>query len=194
LIDALNLDSLAVYQTTNDQVTLVPGQGTYTIGTGGDFSLPRPVQVNSAYVEYQGVSFPLDETTQEEFNLITLKSMSQVLPLFFLYLNTYPLGIFQLWPIPSAAITLSFTVDRVVASLASSDVLSLPPGYSKMFKFNLAKDLAPQFNVPLSQDIARIAKESLADVKRANRTSALASFDNALTTRQVGLAGFLSGY
>lgn len=193
-IDAMNLDSLAVYQTTNDQVTLVPGQGTYTIGSGGDFNLPRPVQITAAYVDYQGVSFPLDETTQEEFNLITIKAMTQILPRFFLYLNTYPLGTLQLWPVPSAAINLNVTVDRIITSLAANDDLSLAPGYSKLFKFNLAKDLAPQFNVPLSQDIARIAKESMADVKRANRTPAMASFDSALTSRQVGLAGFISGY
>jgi len=193
-IDALNLDSLAVYQTTNDQVTTVPGQGVYTVGPGGNFNVDRPVQINAAYVDYQGVSFQLDETTQEEFNLITLKTMSQVLPRFFLYLNTFPLGTLQLWPVPSAAITLSLTVDRVIGAIAATDTLSLAPGYSKMFKFNLARELASQFNMPVSQDVMRIAKESLADIKRANRTPAVASYDTALVNRTTGLAGFLSGY
>ena len=50
LLDTFNLDSLALYQTTVDTVTLVPGQSVYTMGTGGDSTVDRPAQINSAYV------------------------------------------------------------------------------------------------------------------------------------------------
>jgi hypothetical protein len=194
MVDAWNLDSLMVYQTTSDQVTLIPGQGTYTVGSGANFDIQRPVRINSAYVIYQGVSFPLDEINADEYSKITLKGFEQTLPRFFLYLNTYPSGTLTLWPAPTLAIPLVLACDRVVAAFALGDTLSLAPGYSKALRANLAMELCPEYGREPSASLAKMARESKADIKRANYVPVVASFDTAIVGAPGGLAGFLSGY
>lgn len=194
MIDSWNVDSLMLYATTNDEVLTVANQATYTVGSGGNWAVDRPVQINSAYVTYQGVSFPLDETTQDEYNKITLKGMAQVLPRFFLYLNTYPLGTLTLWPIPTQVLNVSLSVDRVISSFALGDTVNLAPGYAKAVRSNLALELCPEYGREPPPSLVKMARESKADIKRANHVPAIASFDPALVGSPGGLAGFLSGY
>jgi hypothetical protein len=196
LLDALNVDSLALYQTTNDQVLTVPGQSLYTIGTGGNWTVDRPVQINSAYIDFNGVSFPVAEVNQDEYNLITLKGMQGAfIPRFFLYLNTFPLGTLTLWPTPSQALTFTMSVDRVLANvplLATS--LTLPPGYKKMLRALLAVELCPEYGREPSPTLAKMARESLAAVKRSNHVPVVSEYDPSIIGAPAGLAAFLSGY
>ena len=195
VLDSLGLDSLALYQTTNDTGNLVAGQSVYTLGTGGDFNIDRPAQINSAYVVYQGVSFPVRQINQDEYNLVALKTMSQPLPAFFLYLNTYPLGTMTLWPVPSVVIPFTISVDRVLTTITSlSDTLTLPPGYSKMLRTRLAVELCPEYGREPTPSLLQMAADALADVKRGNHVPVVAEFDPALIGAPGGLAAFLSGY
>lgn len=195
MLQAWTLDSLMVYQTTNDVATLVPGQATYTVGPGGDINFDRPVQINSAFVEYQGVSFPVFEVNQDEYNLITLKGMQQILPRFFLYLNTDPLGTLTLWPTPTQQLQFTFSVDRVLSVVPSTATdLVFPPGYSKAIRANLALELCNEYGKEPPPTLQRMAAESKADVKRANRVPTVMQFDPNLIGAPGGLAGFLSGF
>lgn len=194
LIDQWNTDGLMLFQTTNDTFNLIPGKDTYTIGPGGDFNDVRPVQVNSAFVEYQGVSFPLYQQNQEEFNLITLKSQQQVLPRFWLYLNTAPLGTLQIWPVPSLAMPLTLTMQRVLPPLTLASTIDYPPGYAKALRYGLAVELLPEYGMQPSPLLIEMARSSKATIKRANYVNTVASYDPTLVGPQGGIAGFLSGY
>jgi len=194
LIDSWNTDSLILYQTTNDTVTTVPGQATYTVGATGNWAVDRPAQVNSAYIDYLGVSFPVTEINQDEYNLITLKGMTQVLPRFFLYLNTYPNGTLTLWPAPQQALSFTMAVDRVLSAVTLATVISYPPGYAKALRYCLAADLCPEYGKPVPPDVARTAKEAKADIKRANHTPTVSEYDASIVNAPGGLAAFLSGF
>lgn len=195
MLDAWNTDSLVLYQTTNDQVTTVANKSVYTVGTGGDWNVDRPGQINSAYVDYQGVSFQVFEINQDEYNLLSLKTMTQVFPRFFLYLNTFPLGTLTLWPTPTTNSTFTMSVDRVLANIPSTGAtVVLPPGYSKAIRANLAMELCVEYGKEPSPTLVKLAKDSKADVKRANHVPTIAEYDPALVAAPSGLAGFLSGY
>lgn len=194
MISAKNTDVLSVFQSPNDAVTLVPGQSIYTVGLGGNFSIDRPTSISAAYVDYQGVSYPVYETTQEEFNKITLKSQTQILPRFYLYINNFPLGALQLWPVPSEAITMYLTASRVLPAVDLQDVIVLPAGYEKAWRLELAMELCVEYGREPSPTLQKMAQDAAADVKRSNWTSSPASFDVELTGRPGGIAGFLSGY
>ena len=178
---ALNTQSNGLYQTANDQATLIPGQATYMVGIGGDFAIDRPSRVTDAYVEYQGVSFPVCETTQEEYNKITLKAQPGILPRFYLYLNSHPLGALTLWPVPSQAITLYMTAGLVLPPVTLLTVISVPPGYEKAWRFELACDLCIEYGKEPSPMLYKKATEAAADIKRNNWTSNPAGFDPQLT-------------
>lgn len=195
MLDSWGVDSLMLYQTTNEQFTLIPNQPTYTVGPGAQFDADRPARINSMYVDYQGVSFPMYEVNQDEYNQITLKSLTQTFPRFFLYLNTYPLGTLTVWPTPLNALTLTLSVDRVLASVPTvGTTLTLPPGYSKAVRANLAMELCPEYGREPPPSLVKLATQSKADIKRSNHVPTVADFDPALTGTAGGLAGFLSGY
>lgn len=195
MLSAWNLDDLMLYQTTNDVVATVIGQSVYTVGTGGDWSVDRPVQINSMYQVYQGVSFPVDEVNQDEYNQITLKTLTQPLQRFFLYLNTHPLGTCTLWPTPTTVNAVYISVNRVLANIATlATTITLPPGYDRAVRANLAVELCPEYGREPQPSLAKAAKESKADIKRANHVPVLSEYDSALIPAPGGLAAFLSGY
>ena len=194
ILSGWNTDSLVLSATSNDQVTFVPGQSVYTVGPGGDFVVDRPGQINSMYCVYSGVSFPITEINQDEYNLITNKTMSQQLPRFFLYVNEFPLGMLTFWPTPSEALQLSISVDRVISDLTLATVLSFPPGYRKALRAALACELCPEYGREPSPSLVEMAKTSKADIKRANHVSVVAEYDPALVGPPSGIAAFLAGY
>lgn len=194
ILSGWNTDSLVLYATSNDVVTFVAGQATYTVGSGGNFAIDRPTQINSMYCVYSGVSFPITEVNQDEYNLITNKTMSQQLPRFFLYVNEFPLGMLTFWPTPSEALQLSISVDRVISDLTLATVLSLPPGYRKALRAALACELCPEYGREPSPSLVEMAKTSKADIKRANHVSVVAEYDPALVGPPSGIAAFLAGY
>jgi hypothetical protein len=194
ILSGWNTDSLVLFATSNDQVTFIPGQSVYTAGPGGDFVIDRPGQINSMYCVYSGVSFPITEVNQDEYNLITNKTQSQQLPRFFLYVNEFPFGKLTFWPTPSEALQLFISVDRVISDLTLATVLSFPPGYRKALRAALACELCPEYGREPSPSLVEMAKTSKADIKRANHTATVAEYDSALTGPPTGLAAFLSGY
>ena len=194
ILSGWNTDSLSLFATSNDQVTFIPGQSVYTAGPGGDFAVDRPGQINGMYCVYSGVSFPITEVNQDEYNLIANKTMSQQLPRFFLYVNEYPLGKFTFWPTPSEALSLFISVDRVISDLTLATVLSFPPGYRKALRAALACELCPEYGREPSPSLVQMAKSAKADIERANHVATVAEYDPALTGPPSGIAAFLAGY
>jgi len=63
--------------------------------------------------------------------------------------------------------------------------LTFPPGYLRAFRYNLALELAPEFNMDPSAQVARIAMTSKRDVKRINNPDDVMSMPYAIVaTRQ----------
>lgn len=194
MIDSWSLDGLAVYNSANQTFSTVAGQAVYTIGTGGDWNTDRPIGISmTAYCTYTGVDFPVPNISQEEYNSISLKTQQQPIVQRYLYVNDNPLGLVTLWPVPSEVVSMTFSMDRLLATQATAaTTLSFPPGYNRAFKYNLAVDLASIFGKPVPPAVAQIATQSLAAVMKANRTSPVARFDAVLVPR--GPVSWQRGY
>jgi hypothetical protein len=195
MLDSWSSESLMVYAQVPSVVTLVPGQAVYTIGAGGNFDIPRPVRLRSVTQTVQGVTFPIDTINQDEYDLITLRTLTQQLTRYVLYTNTTPLGTLTFWPIPSAATGCTLWSDAVLSSVPSltTDLL-FPPGYSEAIRTNLAVRLCMEYGLPPSGQTMALASAGLARIKKANRTPTVSEFDTALIGAPGGIAGFLSGY
>lgn len=190
MIDAWNADNLMVYNTFYATFPSVVGQASYTIGPAGNWVSNRPQSIeNPGICTYQGVDFPIWSMTQSEYNTISLKTQQSQIVQRFLYINNDAAnGIVVLWPTPAAVVNLSFNFNTIMTGPATAaSTVAFPPGYEECFEQNLALRLAPLFGKTPSPDLQRMAKESMATVKKANRTSPMARYDSALVDRNVAI-------
>lgn len=185
VIENWTTGTLSVWQTLNESFTLIPGQSTYTIGTGGNFNTTRPVRIEGAYCTVQGVDFPIQIVDQLEFNLLSLKTQQEQIILQMVYLNDMPLGRIILWPVPSAAIPLVLsTSTSLVAVATSATSITYPPGGAKALRYTLAMELAGEFGKPVLQTVADTYRECLADFKRSMKRQVSSSYDMAIASQE----------
>ena len=195
LLETWSTENLTVYTQESLTFPFVPGQGSYTIGPGGDWVATRPVNIEIARTTYQGVNFPLERIDEGWYNLIALPQQQSQIPVWYKYDADFPLGIVTLWPVPNVASTITLTVNKQFAEVPSTaTVLSFPPGYERALRYSLAVDLAPEYQVVVSDLVVAQARASKAAIKRANNKSPMSRSDEALLGDQCySLGQFLGG-
>lgn len=193
LLENWSTEKLSVWGSSNQTFNLVGGQATYTIGPTGNFNTTRPIEVDSAYCTFGGVDFPVGIISQEEYNLISLKTMQQPIVERLLYVNDFPLGTITVWPVPTQASPITLSMGRVLTSpVALTDTLSGPPGFTKAIRYCLAVEFAAEFGVAPPDMVVQAAADSKGDYKRANMVPVVARYDDALSAPQV--ATYQRGY
>lgn len=192
MIDSWNLQPLAAFGSPNESWVLTPGKGSYDWGLTAvppDFTSDRPVRITNVTCTRAGIKTPVDLVSQEEYDQIAIPSLSQALIERVVYLNSYPLGRVTCYPVPSEAVTLNFTTDRLlVAPLTLQDTLAFPPGYLRALRYNLAVELWPEYTNTTTdiESIKKIARESFGKVKVANEEPQIATFDGVPGTGGCG--------
>lgn len=191
LLEQWSTDSLTVWGSDNVSYPLVAGKAKYTLGPGGDFNDVRPIDIQSAYIDYVSanpltpVSYPVNVIGQDRYNQIAVKATTGI-PQELLYINNSPLGSVTLYPVPDQAYNIILISDPLLNQVTGvSQILTYPPGYAKALRFNLAVDLAAEYGSPVSPDINKIAVSSLASIKDSNNNNYdTSSFDPVLTSRR----------
>lgn len=175
LVDQWAAERLQIYTVTRTTWTLVSGTAAYTIGSGGDVSIARPVYVDHINFEDQSptepVEYQLDPLTEDAHARLPIKTLDATLPTHYYYNPTYPLATVTFWPVPSSA-TLKGVIytPTAVAEFADLDTsVALPPGYRRMLIKNVALDMAPAFERQPSPGLLKDAADSVATVKRSNK-------------------------
>lgn len=160
-------------QTTEAAITLTPNDATYTLGAGGTITT-RPQRIDGALIRDDSVSPavdqpPMDLLTRDQYMRIAVKDVTSPCPTALYDDGGFPQRTVTLYPVPSAAKKLILYTLRPLTSIATLDTeLSFPPGYERAIKYNGAIDLSPEYGKIPSQEVKDIAKEALADIKRAN--------------------------
>ncbi len=181
MIDSWSIQSLAVYGTANDEFSTVPGTATYTYGTGGTINAQRPAYVNDCYCIRQGVTTPVRVIDIAEYNDIPLKGTTQPLVERMMWVNSFPLSTVTLWPVPSEIVTIGLTSGRILTNVANLQTsISLPPGYLRALRYNLACDLWPEYSNKLTdfKTIQFEAMRSLGKIKVANMVDSEATYSS----------------
>lgn len=172
LLESIHNDRLSIHQIKQESFSLTSNDGQYTIGAGGDFDTDRPVKITGAYIRTsEGVDYPLTIIDNiQDYNRIVSKSISTEIP-GYLYCNyAYPLATINLYPIPSESNTMYLFSWKSLGSFTNlTDQVSLPPGYNRFLKYNLAKELNTLCNGTMTAEAKEIAVASWALVKRTNR-------------------------
>lgn len=176
-IDGLANQNLTVYTITRTTWTLTTA-ASYAVGTAAAVNIARPIGAQSIRnIGYQdtSVSPPLERSlgpclTEDAYAALPQKALTGVYPLYWYYNPTFPTGTLRPWPVPTST-TLQgviYTDTALTQFAALTDTFTLPPGYKRFFRTNLALEIAPAFQVTASQDLKDAAKESKADIKRTN--------------------------
>ena len=204
LTDGWGTERLTIPYIARTTATLTASQTSFTVGSGGDIDIVRPVFfTNINYIDTSQspeLELPLSILTDDAWAGIHLKGLTSTLPTQAYYNPTYSgsFGTLYPWPVPTSA-TLEWAVYSPVAVpefSATTASIVLPPGYRRFIVTNLAVEIAPMFNVEPSQSLIIQAIESKADIKRANiRPSDMSVDSGALVSRNYTSSyyRFLSG-
>jgi hypothetical protein len=159
-----------------DASAVSTGAASYTIGAGGDFDVPRPDRIESAYLRLLNNSGPNQPDYQlallpsmEDYSRITLKGMMGY-PSYAFLDSDYPLGTLHFWPVPTAGIyELHVLVKAELPGFSDlSDDVNLPPEYQEAIMYNLAARLRPHYQLPPDPSVVALAKSSLNTVRISN--------------------------
>jgi len=185
LIDSWGLHAQTLLVSRRDVVALVVGQQTYTVGPGEDVDVPVPIDLDA-------VSYVVSGTVETEVFLTLVsdqaylgqaqKDLTGSPPLEVAYARTHAGGELWVWPVPVAATDLVLYFQAPLQAFPDLVTpVALAAGYARALRTNLAVELAPEYGKPLDPTIDRMARESLADVKRQNFPMVEVGIDPMLT-------------
>lgn len=150
------------------------GQISYTVGPGGDFDIPRPSKLESAFFRQQfNQQLPVDYPftilrAREDYNRIGLKTLN-AFPQFIFYDAANPLGNLFPWPVPNNQYEIHITVMQQLQQFAGMDEeITLPPEYKAALMWNLTLELYPFYGLPVNEIVAKKAEASMRIIEEAN--------------------------
>lgn len=170
----------AAYALTKENFALVAGVGSYTIGTGSTWNTIRPTRIEEAYIrDADNIDYPVEIVRDLNQYARVLNKTEQARPTKLYYDPLYPSGMVYLSPVPETAETIYLHSMKSLTSFTTLTTdISLPPGYERALKFHLAVDLAPEFGVSVSVEVANGAEDSYRAIANTNTVVPVIRFDD----------------
>lgn len=143
-----------------------------TVGPGGDVDVYRPSKLEEGqlFLTSGTIDYRLRKMTSEMYAEIASQSISGR-PGAFYYDASSPVANLYFNETPDQAYTLNIYTWKLLAQVALGDInetLALEPGFARAICFNLALDLADEWDVPPSQNMIDTAVISKANLKALN--------------------------
>ena len=196
MLDSWSAESLACFAILETSFPLVVGKGAYTIGLSGgaDVAATRPIRVitgpGAAYLlDGNGNRYSVNPVPRDEWNLIGTTTATSDLPDTMFYDPQLPLGIINIWPVPSMGWTLYFDSYLQLTEFPDlTTAVNFPPGYPFVMKGELAQWLKPYFKTAKALDpvIVQRVMTGKATIKRANLRPNRAVYDPEIVARAAG--------
>lgn len=174
MVDSWQAERLSIFTVTIGEYSLVPGQQTYTLGTGGNFNAARPAKIEQASIvsllnPAQPLELPLQMVNEDGWQAIPVKVITSTLPTVLYDDGGFPFRNLSFWCIPSIVSKVRIYGWQPLSTFPDlvTDV-TFPPSYVKALRYNLAVDLAPEFGRSLPPEVAAQAISSKAVLKNMN--------------------------
>lgn len=161
------------YSTSLDTIT-------YTVP--GDFPIPRPLRITRGYTRVNALDFMFDVyETEQQYNEILYKAQPGPWPTVAWYNNVFPYGLLNVYQTPGNSAEVHLFTDTILGNVTLNQVIVMPQGYARMFKWLLAKELCAEYGFPLNEAIKVNAQEATNFIKALNaRPAAVARYDREL--------------
>lgn len=160
MLGTWNAEMGVIYAETLDSLTWAAGNASRTIGTGGNFSVTRPLIIQGAQWRDSGsVDHPIDVVTHREYQEIMTKVITTSWPDTLAYNPDFSSGLGNLfiWPVPTVDFTFRLNSLKPLADLTGAGTVSLPPGYEDAIVMNLAVRMGDIYGSAVSQITAMLA-------------------------------------
>lgn len=178
-----------------EQVFALNSAYTYSVGPGQAFETPRIASIApGSFIRFQGIDTPLTQLDQAEYAGIVNKYVPGR-PYFFTYDPAADVGSFTLYPGPSTGMELHLIANLPFTKFDDLDTdYALPPGYLRCLQYNVAVEMAPEYNKEPSAIVMRIAMTSIRQIKRSNSVVPLLDMPAGIPRNGwTSLASFMSG-
>lgn len=166
MLDSWSAERIMVPVIKTDNFALVAAQANYAT----TLLSARPIALEPAcYVkDGNGVQYPLQTMSRAQYNGIAYPAAPGIPSRIFLDPGVAA-GTMYFYTTPIGGLTAYITyVSPLTTFAATSDVVTLPPGYERAIVNNLALDLAPYFNAEIPQSLAVIAGDSKMAIAQVN--------------------------
>ena len=193
MIDTWQADRLKIFTIAINTFPFVLGTQSYTLGTGGNFNMPRPAHIERMGVQIlsnptQPSEVPITLLDEDGWANVRVKNISGSYPLFcypdYGFVGNPPTMTLNFWVIPGLAcncVIYSWQQLSTFPDLATTDLI-FPPAYAEAFNYNLAIRLAAAFpGIPLRPEIVTLAASTLEALKDANLPSPVLRCDPGLS-------------
>jgi hypothetical protein len=209
MLDSFQIDRLLVPTILGQTFPIATGQQSYTVGIGGDISIPRPTQlVRGGYVftsTNPQVEVPMEIWNDQQWDAEETKTLTATIPYALYYQrdigDNTGFGYLYPWPIPTSSgnIVLYVWGNYILQQLPALETsFVLLPGYQEMLENNLAVRIAQRFptRAHLSNLTLSIAASSMRRVKTMNDGGLLMQCEQAAggVNRGQGTFNMLSGH
>lgn len=171
LLTSLENENIFNYTTTRTTFTLPANTTSRTIGPAQQIAMTRPVELlRGSFSRLNGVDYPLDPVSEQEYNDITLKSVGgSVAPVVCFYDGGTPTGNVYFWPPTSAAVEVHLLSPAPGGEATSTSTsYNLPPGYRRLIENGLAIEMAPDFNTVAPPTVIAMYYAQKRALKRTN--------------------------
>lgn len=176
-----------VYILANQSDTPIVTQGDDYIGVD-DATTQRPILLeDSTYFRdpTTNVSYGIKFINQLQYNNIAVKTVQSTYPQVLFVNNTFPNITLSVYPVPNRMLEFHFISVQPLANPTTLETdLAFPPGYLRAFRYNLALELAPEFNVEPPTEVRRVAMYSKRNLKRINNPHDLMAMPYSLMARR----------
>lgn len=207
LIDSWNADSRFIFADTFFYGMLVPNLQPHLIGPTGTTGFNQAAGINQRPMKIAGANILLNaNATPPYIGQTTVRvrveihqdkgkwwesklapGISSVIPTDMYYEPDWPNGSMFLWVVPTVAYPLELRLWTVLQQYQMSDGIFLPPGYLDALVYDLAKSIAPSFQMPWTPLLDEVRRKALMRLEGPNLASP------TLETRDAGLPGKSTG-
>ncbi len=174
-LDADSINRGSVFALQDQPFSWIANTASRTLGPSGTLGVgTRPIALDAStyFVDTtNSISFgPIPLVDAEVYNTIASKTQTSTYPDVLWVNMTMPDITLTVYPVPTIALTWHFmSVIPLTQPALLSTALSVPPGYLRYFRYNLAVELASEFGVEAPPDVRRIAAQTMRSIKRINK-------------------------
>lgn len=182
MMDSWSNERLFIYSLSQTSFPLTASQGSYTIGNGGDFNMTRPVKVvDPCFIrDTDNYDRMVEIINADQYGKIVLKSSDGTYPNYLFFdggWSATSTATIKLYPEPSSGLTLFINSVQPLGQFSTiSHNVSFPPGYQRAIETNFSVEVSPGF-APISQELAKIAREAKAAIKTTNDVTPVLRLD-----------------